>query len=140
MKIEIPTRQLLEQLPKNLRYDLIASDDLPASFTFDAREVPKTRYDAFDEEFEPHRKKLTAIEWEMLRELYARAERIPYDRLHGFTKAHEDHTLSTYQRNNLVAVHMKSIRAKLASLGLPYAIETERGSRVRPGTYRLVSA
>lgn len=138
MKLTIKLSDLLKQLPRDIRYALIAgSDGLPESFVFDATEAPPDIREKLESEYPLVRKVLTTMQWIFFCEIVRGKNGADTNQLLRFVETSNAATYTTH--SNSVAVHIKAIRSKIREFKLPFEVETVRGSRHIPGRYKINS-
>lgn len=135
MRITISKDQLLRQLPKQIRYDLIAAgDDIPDSFEFEALMSAPDMYEKLAGELKEVRRLFKgSVQWRIFCDLYTNPDGVsPHNLLNHINCVASDY--STYV--NAVSVHVYQIRKLIRLHKLPYEIEKQRGSaRFNAGRY-----
>lgn len=140
MKVIVKTSTLTAQLPKEIRYALIAgSDGLPESFELEVQVAPEKELYKLEKDFPKVRKALTNKEFDIFRLIKMNKNGEQSTVLHRLVASDGTRYLSeAHSHSNLIAVHVKCIRNKFRENNLPFEIETLRGSRGYPGRYKLI--
>jgi len=150
MLVQVKTRELIDQLPKQLRYDLIASFvPLPefivfrtaVPYTKPVKRPSETRRERLQEEWTeipgvmekyPHvAKELSVTQWRIF-SLIQRPEGATRNELKALVSL-------SYVSDNLICSHLSALRRRFKAKGLPFDIESLRATGFNPtAKYKLV--
>ena len=139
MKVIVKKHELLDQLPKELRYLLIASvDALPDMFIFEGMTYiqmneQEEKREMFKTEYSNVYTVLTPIQWEMFCDMLDRPEGVTKNKFQKYSHSSYD----TISADNTIAVQIKLIRKAFNSFSLPFSIEGIRKTHFQPGKYIL---
>ena len=137
MKVMVHKDELLSQLPRDLRYLLIASTDgLPPTFEFEA--LPKSEMMKAQEERATlkfvHPKVhevLTPVQWEIFCDLLERPKGAIYSALYK-------HTFHSIDPEDTIRQQIRFIRDKFKANSLPFTIENQKKTHYELGRYLLI--
>lgn len=145
MKVKIPRRKLLAQLPTLIRAQLISCNDLPDYFDFDLEvagrkhgepepkepgAVAAVGMNKIESQYPEVRKALTPMQWYMFCVMLKHPSGASIYVLGDLLKG--DIT------PNGVSVHIKGLRKNLSKARLPFDIQTNRSSVLGGGSYCLL--
>lgn len=139
MKVLVKKHDLLDQLPKDLRYLLIASTDcLPDRFVFDGvtpaqMSEHEEKREMFKTEYSNVHVALTPTQWEMFCDLLEKPNGVSKTSFYKYSTS----TYDSMNAENNLAVQMKLIRQSLKSFSLPFSVEGVRKTHFVPGKYIL---
>lgn len=127
MKFTINKEHLLQQLTKDIRYDLIAAGvELPATFVFDGIPFDESTDEAIIKKYKSIYAALTPTEWNMFLEMQKKESGVEVHCLAKYTKG--SRTMYSEYANS-VAVHIKNMRISFVKNNIPMTIAIRRGIR-----------
>lgn len=133
--IQVETKNLIRQLPKQVQYNLIQDEVLlPKYFVFEISDTVEI-YDTLKDEYPDVRRVLTWTQWALFRDCIGEDGASSVSLMRHLTDAG---LASTDASKNNIAVHMMAIRKQFVKKNLPFQVETVRGSGRVCGSYKIV--
>lgn len=134
MRISVPRSVLFDQLPLDVRRELVGNPAIPRVFHFDVDDyiVDRTsRHGPLANKYPEIHASFTPMEWYIFCLLETHPEGCSIQ-----TLAEKSRGKGT--ESNLVNAHVKNMRKKMWLYGFPFEIQTIRGSVLGPGAFEMI--